>query len=104
MCIIFMQILSFANSYHGDTLGAMEAAPPSAFNKNQFPWYKDQGIFITPPTLSFRKGEWIVQIPDDWPGDAVRKVPGLTRSWKVNLSQPSSSRYLLLAQDSLYSS
>eukprot|EP00808_Paulinella_micropora_P006307 g38049.t1 len=55
-------VLAQAGCYHGDTLGVMNVAERSVFNEGQHPWFKSSGVFLTPPVLSLRKGEW-------WVGD-----------------------------------
>ena len=50
--------------YHGDTLGAMDVAEPSVFNKAQHPWYEPKALFLATPTLGFHNGDLKVSIPD----------------------------------------
>lgn len=42
--------------YHGDTLGVMDVAEPSIFNKGQHPWYEPKGLFLDYPTISYMNG------------------------------------------------
>uniref|UniRef100_A0A0D9X5S6 Dethiobiotin synthase n=1 Tax=Leersia perrieri TaxID=77586 RepID=A0A0D9X5S6_9ORYZ len=46
------KVLALNGSYHGDTLGAMEAQAPSAYTSFlQQPWYSGRGLFLDPPTV-----------------------------------------------------
>lgn len=72
-----IHVLGLTNAYHGDTLGAMDAVPPSVFNRTQFPaWYKGRGLFFDPPTAALVKGTWTVTLPDSegW-GGGLGKAP-----------------------------
>lgn len=52
------------NSYHGGTLGVMNATEPSFFNDGQHPWYECKGLFLTVPTLGFRDGVLSISFPE----------------------------------------
>jgi dethiobiotin synthetase/adenosylmethionine--8-amino-7-oxononanoate aminotransferase len=59
------QVLALHNSYHGDTVGAMDCAASSAFNgRLQTPWYSGRGCFLMPPYLQLQQGRWRLQAPD----------------------------------------
>ncbi|KAG9455961.1 hypothetical protein H6P81_000469 [Aristolochia fimbriata] len=59
------KVLALKGSYHGDTLGAMEAQAPSSYTGfGQQPWYSGRGFFLDPPTASISNGVWIVTIPE----------------------------------------
>lgn len=58
-----VEIIALKNSYHGDTLGAMDMSEPSVFNK-KVPWYKGRGFFFDFPTVKMRSGKWIVEKPE----------------------------------------
>ncbi|CAN6831923.1 unnamed protein product [Brassica oleracea] len=48
---IVVKVLALRGSYHGDTLGAMEAQAPSPYTGFlQQPWYTGKGLFLDPPT------------------------------------------------------
>jgi dethiobiotin synthetase/adenosylmethionine--8-amino-7-oxononanoate aminotransferase len=58
------QVLALHNSYHGDTVGAMDCAAASAFNgRLQTPWYSGRGCFLMPPYLQLQQGRWRLQAP-----------------------------------------
>ncbi|CAG9462769.1 unnamed protein product [Pedinophyceae sp. YPF-701] len=58
-----LAVLAVDGSYHGDTLGCMDASPPSVFNASQTPWYAPQGVFLDAPRLSIIRGKWTVELP-----------------------------------------
>ena len=55
-------VLGLKNSYHGDTIGAMDMSEPSVFNK-KVPWYRGRGYWFDYPTVKMQKGAWIVEKP-----------------------------------------
>jgi len=59
-------VMALEGSYHGDTLGVMNAQSPSVFTgPRQFAWYQPKGHFVDPPTLSLSDGRWAVALPKD---------------------------------------
>lgn len=61
LCCAF-QVLALAGSYHGDTLGAMEAQFSSPYTGPlQQPWYKGRGCFLDPPKVEYVCGRWRLQ-------------------------------------------
>ena len=56
-------VLSLTGSYHGDTLGAMDASPPSVFNTGQTPWHMSRSTSLPTPQLALRNGAWSVHVP-----------------------------------------
>ncbi|KAF2473837.1 bifunctional dethiobiotin synthetase/adenosylmethionine-8-amino-7-oxononanoate aminotransferase [Lindgomyces ingoldianus] len=55
-------VLGLKGSYHGDTLGAMEASEPSVYNK-KVDWYRGRGYWFEYPEVKMRKGRWVVEPP-----------------------------------------
>ncbi|KAF2188076.1 bifunctional dethiobiotin synthetase/adenosylmethionine-8-amino-7-oxononanoate aminotransferase [Zopfia rhizophila CBS 207.26] len=55
-------IIGLKGSYHGDTLGAMEASEPSIFNK-KVDWYRGRGYWFDYPQVKMRRGRWVVEPP-----------------------------------------
>lgn len=54
-----LHIIGLQDSYHGDTLGAMQCSPPSIFNGvMQSPWYRAHGFFLDPPQAAICQGRW----------------------------------------------
>ncbi|XP_011069894.1 bifunctional dethiobiotin synthetase/7,8-diamino-pelargonic acid aminotransferase, mitochondrial [Sesamum indicum] len=59
-----LKVLALRGSYHGDTLGAMEAQAPSPYTGFlQQPWYRGRGHFLDPPTVSMSDDIWKVALP-----------------------------------------
>ena len=58
------EMLGLKNSYHGDTIGAMDMSEPSVFNK-KVPWYEGRGHWFDFPTVKMQKGAWVVEKPAD---------------------------------------
>ncbi|KAJ3130020.1 hypothetical protein HK098_006732 [Nowakowskiella sp. JEL0407] len=61
-------IIGFKGSYHGDTIGAMNISDPNVYNK-KVNWYKGNGYWFDPPTLSFKNGHYRLKIPDSFDFD-----------------------------------
>ncbi|RWW09417.1 hypothetical protein BHE74_00024191 [Ensete ventricosum] len=66
-----MQVLALSGSYHGDTLGAMEAQAPSSYTSFiQQPWYQilamysGRGLFLDPPECFISNEIWNLSLPD----------------------------------------
>ncbi|KAI4965285.1 hypothetical protein ZWY2020_054897 [Hordeum vulgare] len=61
---IQLKVLALKGSYHGDTLGAMEAQAPSAYTSFlQQPWYSGRGLFLDPPTVFIKNGTCTLSLP-----------------------------------------
>lgn len=64
-----LHVIGLQNSYHGDTLGAMQCSPPSVFNgEMQTPWYQAQGFFLDPPHAAICNGQWKVMLSEELQG------------------------------------
>ncbi|XVF34248.1 hypothetical protein REPUB_Repub18cG0043300 [Reevesia pubescens] len=62
---IELMVLALKGSYHGDTLGAMEAQAPSSYTGFlQQPWYRGRGLFLDPPTVFMNNGKWTLSLPE----------------------------------------
>lgn len=57
-------ILGFKNSYHGDTIGTMDCSEPSIYNK-KVEWYSGRGHWLDFPQVKMRKGQWVVEAPEE---------------------------------------
>ncbi|KAK8870003.1 dethiobiotin synthase [Kwoniella newhampshirensis] len=60
-------VIGLRGSYHGDTIGAMDATQASTFNK-AVDWYKGRGLWFAPPMVQFVDGKPTVLTtgPDEW--------------------------------------
>ncbi|XVF47724.1 hypothetical protein PTKIN_Ptkin03bG0133900 [Pterospermum kingtungense] len=71
-CIELM-VLALKGSYHGDTLGAMEAQAPSSYTGFlQQPWYTGRGLFLDPPTVCMHNGEWTLSLPEVFHSETLK--------------------------------
>ncbi|XP_064945630.1 bifunctional dethiobiotin synthetase/7,8-diamino-pelargonic acid aminotransferase, mitochondrial isoform X2 [Musa acuminata AAA Group] len=62
---IELRVLALSGSYHGDTLGAMEAQAPSSYTSFiQQPWYSGRGLFLDPPECFISNEIWSLSLPD----------------------------------------
>ncbi|KAJ4301374.1 hypothetical protein N0V90_003466 [Kalmusia sp. IMI 367209] len=55
-------IIGLKGSYHGDTIGAMDASEPCVYNK-KVDWYRGRGYWFDYPTVKMVRGQWIVEAP-----------------------------------------
>jgi dethiobiotin synthetase/adenosylmethionine--8-amino-7-oxononanoate aminotransferase len=55
-------VIGLKGSYHGDTIGAMDASEPSTYNERVH-WYKGRGYWFDFPRVKMRRGKWIVEPP-----------------------------------------
>uniref|UniRef100_A0A0E0EBT1 Bifunctional dethiobiotin synthetase/7,8-diamino-pelargonic acid aminotransferase, mitochondrial n=1 Tax=Oryza meridionalis TaxID=40149 RepID=A0A0E0EBT1_9ORYZ len=61
---VHFKVLALNGSYHGDTLGAMEAQAPSAYTSFlQQPWYSGRGLFLDPPTVYIKNKSANLSLP-----------------------------------------
>jgi dethiobiotin synthetase/adenosylmethionine--8-amino-7-oxononanoate aminotransferase len=58
------EIIGLNGSYHGDTIGAMDACAPNVYN-GQVQWYQPRGHWYDPPTVQTQRGKVVVTIPDE---------------------------------------
>lgn len=71
---IELKVLALKGSYHGDTLGAMEAQAPSPYTGFlQQPWYSGRGLFLDPPTVFMCNGKWNLSLTEEMHFDNANK-------------------------------
>ncbi|CEH12238.1 bifunctional dethiobiotin synthetase adenosylmethionine-8-amino-7-oxononanoate aminotransferase [Ceraceosorus bombacis] len=56
------QVLGLKGSYHGDTIGAMDACEPSTYSQAVH-WYRGRGAWLDPPAVSIIDGEPTITLP-----------------------------------------
>ncbi|KAI4914210.1 hypothetical protein J4E85_010722 [Alternaria conjuncta] len=56
-------VLGLKGSYHGDTIGAMDASEPCVFNE-KVDWYRGRGFWFDYPTFKLKNGQWVVEPPN----------------------------------------
>lgn len=69
-----IEILGLKGSYHGDTIGVMNASEPSVFN-DAVDWYQPWGTWFDPPSVLLSKGKYHVSVPSSF------LEPGSTKTW-----------------------
>lgn len=57
-----VEIIGLNNSYHGDTMGAMDMSEPGVYNKKVH-WYSGRGFWFDTPSVQMRDGVWRVDKP-----------------------------------------
>ncbi|KAI9246371.1 pyridoxal phosphate-dependent transferase [Sporodiniella umbellata] len=67
-----VEILGIDGSYHGDTIGVMNACSPNTFN-DQVQWYQPLGHWLKPPSVHLSQGKSYVRLPSEM-GHAEDKV------------------------------
>ncbi|KAI4344386.1 hypothetical protein L6164_011620 [Bauhinia variegata] len=73
-----LMVLALKGSYHGDTLGAMEAQAPSSYTGFlQQPWYTGRGLFLDPPTVFMSKSKWNLSLTEGLLSE-ILKVDNIT--------------------------
>jgi dethiobiotin synthetase/adenosylmethionine--8-amino-7-oxononanoate aminotransferase len=55
-------VLGLKGSYHGDTIGAMDASEPCVFNE-KVDWYRGRGFWFDYPTFKLKDTTWVVEPP-----------------------------------------
>jgi dethiobiotin synthetase/adenosylmethionine--8-amino-7-oxononanoate aminotransferase len=55
-------VIGLKGSYHGDTIGAMDASEPCIYNK-KVDWYRGRGYWFDYPTVTMKQGRWILEPP-----------------------------------------
>jgi dethiobiotin synthetase/adenosylmethionine--8-amino-7-oxononanoate aminotransferase len=57
-------VLGMRGSYHGDTIGVMDASEPSVYNKS-VEWYKGRGFWLDVPTVQIENEKVTLRVPTD---------------------------------------
>jgi len=57
------EVIGIQDSYHGDTIGAMDASSPNVFNR-KIHWYEPKGYWFNAPALSMKNGKYSLKF---WP-------------------------------------
>ncbi|KAK7736980.1 hypothetical protein SLS53_006735 [Cytospora paraplurivora] len=78
-------VVALRGGYHGDTLGAMECAEPSAYNR-KVDWYRGRGVWLDYPTMLCVEGRWVVHIPGTMAGERQQVVEFETLSHVFDLA------------------
>jgi dethiobiotin synthetase/adenosylmethionine--8-amino-7-oxononanoate aminotransferase len=57
-----VEVLGIDGSYHGDTIGTMDACSPNVYNE-QVQWYEPKGHWLQPPSVHISQGRAYVRVP-----------------------------------------
>ncbi|KAG6889742.1 hypothetical protein C0995_015040 [Termitomyces sp. Mi166 len=60
-------VLGLAGSYHGDTIGAMDASEKKGVYTCE--WHEGRGVWVDPPTVAFVNGQLGVRVPSGMEGE-----------------------------------
>ncbi|KAI7908236.1 pyridoxal phosphate-dependent transferase [Cokeromyces recurvatus] len=66
-----VEILGIDGSYHGDTIGAMDACAPNVYNE-QVQWYHPKGHWLKPPSVHISQGHAYVRLPSEIKGESCK--------------------------------
>ena len=81
-------ILGLKGSYHGDTIGAMDACEDTGVYTCE--WHDAKGYWFDPPTVSIRKGRTVVSLPPAIAAEAEdgkADVETVSLSWTYNVEE-----------------
>ncbi|KZV65410.1 onanonoxo-7-onima-8-eninoihtemlysoneda [Peniophora sp. CONT] len=72
-------VLGLEGSYHGDTIGAMDACAPGVYTCE---WHDARGFWLEPPTVAIRHGRTVVSLPPSL-GGGIHDPGPLARAYDV---------------------
>ncbi|KAI9096460.1 pyridoxal phosphate-dependent transferase [Phlyctochytrium arcticum] len=55
-------VMGVEGSYHGDTMGCMDACGPNTYNA-EINWYKPRGLWFNPPSFVMKDGKYTLRLP-----------------------------------------
>lgn len=55
-----LAVLGLKGSYHGDTIGAMDACEGNVYNE-RVEWYRGRGLWLDSPTIKIEKGKVVIR-------------------------------------------
>ena len=88
-------ILGLRGSYHGDTIGAMDACEKGVYTCE---WHNAKGFWFDPPSIGIKDGEILITVPLPLAGGAqIIKAPSLSWIYEVDnrLNTPLARAYAL---------
>ncbi|KAI0671946.1 onanonoxo-7-onima-8-eninoihtemlysoneda [Trametes maxima] len=80
-------ILGLKGSYHGDTIGAMDACEEGVYTCE---WHDAKGYWFDPPSVSIKKGKTVVTLPPAIAAeteDGQADVETVSLSWTYNIEE-----------------
>lgn len=95
-------VIGLKGSYHGDTIGAMDATTESTYSCE---WHRPKGFWFDPPTVSIKRGKLAVSVSNLMPTSvpSTHYFNSLDASYDVEgrLSSPLAEAYRLFARQTL---
>lgn len=96
-------ILGLKGSYHGDTIGAMDACEEGVYTCE---WHNAKGYWFEPPSIGFQDGKPRISVPSSLSSTAkLQTVPAKSLSWiydvEERLHTPLARGYALYVQQAL---
>ncbi|KAI0297260.1 onanonoxo-7-onima-8-eninoihtemlysoneda [Multifurca ochricompacta] len=73
-------VLGLKGSYHGDTIGAMDACEEGVYSCE---WHEAKGYWFEPPSIGIKNGRAFIEVPS---AIAPERVEGQPLSWIYNVS------------------
>ncbi|KEI41490.1 uncharacterized protein L969DRAFT_85269 [Mixia osmundae IAM 14324] len=74
-----LRILGLSGSYHGDTIGAMDASEPSIYNANVH-WHSGRGFWFDPPSYLIENGKIVIKCSgSQWKHEASATFESLAK-------------------------
>ena len=98
-------ILGLKGSYHGDTIGAMDACEEGVYTCE---WHNAKGFWFDPPSIGIKDGEVLITVPSALSGSVhsqTIKAPSLSWVYDVDsrLNTPLAKAYVLYVTRALES-
>ncbi|KAI0315562.1 PLP-dependent transferase [Amylostereum chailletii] len=86
-----MGVLGLKGSYHGDTIGAMDACEEGVYTCE---WHEAKGFWLDPPTVGIRNGRSVVKLPPVM-GAGVVEMDSIAGTYDVaaRLDSPLAKQY-----------
>src|SRR5258708_1855265 len=81
-----MGIIGLKGSYHGDTIGSMDACEEGVYTCE---WHNAKGFWFEPPTISIRQGKIAVSLPPALMasmGSTISDINAESLSWAYDVS------------------
>ncbi|KAF9466408.1 PLP-dependent transferase [Collybia nuda] len=79
-------VLGLKGSYHGDTIGAMDACEESGVYTCE--WHDAKGYWFDPPIVAMRNGEAVISVPAALAGQSTEKVVKVESvSWTYDVAR-----------------
>ncbi|KAF5367111.1 hypothetical protein D9758_004032 [Tetrapyrgos nigripes] len=92
-------ILGLKGSYHGDTIGAMDACEEVGVYTCE--WHNAKGFWLEPPSVSIQKGKVVVTVPPSIAGDTATRHEMESLSWTYDVQKRLSSELATVYKDYL---